>query len=167
MIERWYKRYNARGTNTIKRCYKGKKKDCSPIAEDLSSQGKTLQRRNLQPGILPLRWQSALKWDLREVELGSIHSSQAAELHYLCSQGWLGPFPRCSISGSGCDSTITIQPPRSSSPTIHLPPIFPTKPRPFVQHLNVSWTPARMVTQPPLWADHSSAWPLFQRRNFS
>ena len=25
---------------------------------------------------------------------------------HLCSQGWPGPFPRCSISGSGCDSQL-------------------------------------------------------------
>jgi len=28
---------------------------------------------------------------------------------HLCLQGWPGPFPRCSISGSGRDSTVTIQ----------------------------------------------------------
>jgi len=34
--------------------------------------------------------------------------SQLNCLH-LCSQGWPGPFPRCSISASGQDSTVPIQ----------------------------------------------------------
>jgi len=38
----------------------------------------------------------------------SLHPFQTHSLH-LCSQGWPGPFPRCSISGSGCDSTGPIQ----------------------------------------------------------
>jgi len=51
------------------------------------------------------------------------------------------------------------------SPTYHQ--YFPTKPCPLVLHLNVSWTPPGMVTPPLLWAAHSSAWPLFGRRNVS
>jgi len=43
---------------------------------------------------------------------------------------------------------------------------FPTKLCPSVQHLNISETLPRGVTPPP-WAAHSSAWPLFQRRNCS
>ena len=38
-------------------------KQCSPISNDLGSQGKTPQRRDLQKQILPW-WQSALKWGL-------------------------------------------------------------------------------------------------------
>ena len=34
---------------------------------------------------------------------------------------------------------------------------FPTKPRPLVQHLNISWTPLWMVTQPLPRAARSSA----------
>ena len=45
----------------------------------------------------------------------------------------------------------------SSSPTVHLPPIFPTNPCPSVQHLNVLWTPPGSMTLLPPWAAHSSA----------
>ena len=48
--------------------------------------------------------------------------------------------------------------PRSSSPTIHPPPIFPTKSCLLVQHLNISWTPPGTTGLddpvglfPPLW----------------
>ena len=44
----------------------------------------------------------------------------------------------------------------TSCPTVHLSPMFPTKPCPSVQHLNISWTPPGMVTQVPPWAACSS-----------
>uniref|UniRef100_A0A8C2YGS9 Uncharacterized protein n=1 Tax=Coturnix japonica TaxID=93934 RepID=A0A8C2YGS9_COTJA len=43
------------------------------------SQGKVTPRRELQEKILPQQ-QSALKWGLREMQLGSTHSSHTAEL---------------------------------------------------------------------------------------
>jgi len=52
-------------------------------------------------------------------------------------------------------------------PTKFSPQYFPTKPCPSVQHLNISWTPSGMATPPLPWVAHSSAWPLFWRRNFS
>jgi len=36
-----------------------------------------------------------------------------------------------------------------------------------VPYLQVSWTPLRMVTPPPLWAACSNASPFFLRRNFA
>jgi len=44
------------------------------------------------------------------------------------------------------------RPPRSSSPTVYLSPMFPTKPHPSVQQLHVSWMPPGMVTPSPPWA---------------
>ena len=58
------------------------------------------------------------------------------------------------------------RPPRSSSPTIHPLPIFPTEPCPSVQNLNTSWTPPGMVTPSPPWAAHSSVWPHFWKYTY-
>ena len=57
----------------------------------------------------PSQQQSALKWDLREVQPGSTPSGHTAELPSPVLPGLTGPFPRCSISGSGRDSAVTIQ----------------------------------------------------------
>ena len=54
------------------------------------------------------------------------------------------------------------RPAGSPSPTIHPSPIVLTKPCPSVQRPNVPWTPPGLVTPPPSWIAHSSAWPLFQ-----
>ena len=48
------------------------------------------------------------------------------------------------------------------SPTIHLSPIFPTKPRSSI-HLCISSTPPVTVTPPPPWAARSRTWSLFRR----
>ena len=92
-MERWYKRCNDRGTNAIERCKKGRKKDCSPISEDLGSRGKTPQRRDLQKEILP-QWQSALKWGLREVQPGFTHSCCTGELPSPVLPGLTWSFPQ-------------------------------------------------------------------------
>jgi len=61
-------------------------KECLPVSEDLGLQGKTPQGWDLQPDILP-QWQSAIIWDLREVQPGSTPSSHTGEMPSLCSQG--------------------------------------------------------------------------------
>ncbi len=71
-------------------------------AQNSSTKG-DLQRESLPP------WQSALKWGLREVQPGSTPSSHTGELPSPVLPGLTGPFPRCSISGSGRDSTVTVQ----------------------------------------------------------
>ena len=57
------------------------------------------------------------------------------------------------------------RPLRSFRPTVHLSPIFPTKPCPSLQHLNVSCTSPGAVTPPAPWAACSSIWPFSQRSN--
>ena len=83
-------------------------KECSPISKDLGLWGKTPQGRDLPPETLP-QWQSALKWDLREVQPGSTSSGHTDELPSSVLPGLTGPFPRWPVSGSGCDSTAPIQ----------------------------------------------------------
>jgi len=51
----------------------------------------------------------------------------------------------------------------SSSPTVHLPPIVLTKPRPSTQHANIPWTPPGSVTPPPPWEAHCSTWASRQK----
>jgi len=92
--------------NMMERCYKEQGKVLThPWRSRLTRE--TPQRRNLQPEVLP-QWQSALKWGLRErcSQAPPLPVTQVNCLH-LCSQGWAGPFPMCSISGSGHDSTVT------------------------------------------------------------
>ena len=68
---------------------------------------KTPQGRDLQPEIHP-QWMSAFIWGLREVQPGSTPPSSTGELlSHLCSQGILGLFATCSISGSGHVSAVT------------------------------------------------------------
>ena len=50
-----------------------RKRNAHPPLRIQAHRGKTPQGRNLQPKILP-QWQSALKWDLREVQPGSTPS---------------------------------------------------------------------------------------------
>lgn len=52
-MERQHKRCNNRGINTVGRCYKGRKKDCSPISKDLGSEGKTPEKKGSPERKLP------------------------------------------------------------------------------------------------------------------
>jgi len=82
----------------LKKCYKGK------VLTDLQRlrlTEKTPQGRDLQPDILP-QWQSALKWDLREVDSFQPHSWIAFTCAPRADQV---PFPGAQ---SGHDSTVTI-----------------------------------------------------------
>ena len=58
------------------------------------------------------------------------------------------------------------RPLRSSSPTVYLLPILPTKPCSLILHLCVAWAPPRVVTRPPPWVACFNASPLFQRSFF-
>ena len=66
------------------------------------------------------------------------------------SQGWKGPT-------------------RSSPPTVLPLPLLPqaTKPYLVAPHPDASWALPGMVTPPPPWAEHSSAWTLPERKSFS
>ena len=66
---------------------------------------KNSTKSNLQEDILP-QWQSALKWDLGEMEPGSTPSGHTAELPSPVLL--LSAFLRWSIRGSGYDSTVPI-----------------------------------------------------------
>jgi len=103
-------RYDDRRTGMIERCYKGREEDCSPISEDSRFAGESITKEG-SPTRDPCQWQSALQWGLREVQPGSTPSCLTAELPPPVLQGWPGPFPRCSISGSGQDSAVPIQRP--------------------------------------------------------
>jgi len=59
----------------------------------LGSQGKASPRKDHQQEILP-QWQSALKWDLREVQPGSIPSCLIGELLSPVLSGLTGSFPQ-------------------------------------------------------------------------
>jgi len=109
--------------------------------------GKTPQGRDCQPEILS-QWQSALKWDLRCSQAPTCPFPQLHCLH-LFSQGWLVPFPRCSISGLGCDSAVTV----------HHPPM----PTMSISATSPHWTPPAMVNPPSLWAAYTDALPVFWR----
>ena len=93
-----------KGPAQYKGAIKEGKKSAHLYQKSPSSQGKASPKRDLQKEILP-QWQSALKWGLREAP--PLLVTQQNCLH-LCSQGWPGPFLRCSISGSGPDSTVPI-----------------------------------------------------------
>ena len=95
-------------TSKIEKCYKGREEDGSPIPEDSRFTGESFtkeespERAPSPVGVSP--------------SMRSERCSQAPPLlvtHlnclHLCSQGCPGPFPRCSISGSGHDPTAPIR----------------------------------------------------------
>ena len=102
-MEWWYTRCNNKGNNTIERCYKERKQDCSPESEHQGSQGKTPRRRDLQKKTLPQCSQPFNEVSERCSQAQTLLVPQLNCLH-LCSQGCPGLFPRCSISGSARDS---------------------------------------------------------------
>ena len=106
-IEGQYRSKTVKGPARRRRYFKGKVNVLTCLWKHRLA-GETPQGRDFQPKALP-EWQSALKWGIRQVEPGSIPSSHTGELPSPVLPGWLGPFPRCSISGSGCDSTVPIQ----------------------------------------------------------
>ena len=95
-------------TSKIEKCYKGREEDGSPIPEDSRFTGESFtkegspERAPSPVGVSPsMRSERCSQAPLLLVtHLNCLH---------LCSQGCPGPFPRCSISGSGWDSTTPIQ----------------------------------------------------------
>ena len=98
------RRCNDEGIKAVKRHYK--EKVLTPLWRSRLTR-KTTQGRDLQLEMLPL-WQSALKWGLREVEPGSTPLWSHSWFAFTCAHMADRPYPRWSISGSGCDSTVPI-----------------------------------------------------------
>jgi len=86
-----HQRCDDRRTGTIERCYKGREEDSYLYQKTLGSLGKA------SPGRISswtAQWQSALKWDLREVQPGSTPSGHTAELPSPVLPGLTGSFPQ-------------------------------------------------------------------------
>ena len=112
----WIDQYNGKGITTKEWWWKDqhsrkvlkRKKITHLFQKSLGLQEKASSKRNLQPKIPP-QGQSALQWHLRDMQPGSTPSYHTAELPSPVLPGLTRSSPRCSISGSGHDSTVPIQ----------------------------------------------------------